>query len=224
MGEPGDPKEAAIITFPPRRIVLLLLPVYVIIGALAGYAAVQAVAGGEGAVAVPAGAAATAALAGVAVTVRVALARARLTGSAVIAPRVLGRRTIPLTDIAGIGLHYASAGNGSGWRCFVWPAHGPRVALSVPPPSHTAPKGTRSRWRTRPGVAPAVDWDYVAGSPAGRAAIAVAERVSAVQGPRGPWATMHRETAATGRGVETAFWSPTGASGPLPGARVISPA
>lgn len=185
-----------VVRFPPRRVLLLLLmPTYLFAAVLASWAAEQALADGQLATAVAAGVAAVAAVGGCGLVLRAACLRVVLTESAVIAPRLLhGRRTVPLDEIVGIGLRYASAGRGSAWAACVWPAEGRRIRLSIPPPSFSSPNGKRQR--PGPGVAPALDWAYVADSPAGRAAIVIARRVAAVQGPNGRWSTMRREEHA----------------------------
>lgn len=145
--------------------------------------------------------------------VRLAVLRPTLRTTRLDTPRPLrGWRTVALSDIAGVGLRYVSNGRATGWRLLVWRREGPAIGITVAQPGHSAPAGHRPRLRPLTGHVPHLDWDYLAASPAGKAALTISEQVTRVQGPGGPLATAARQVSSP-RGFDTAYWSPDGRTG-----------
>jgi hypothetical protein len=209
------------IEFPARRVLLLVIPGFLAVQALAIDTTVQVAEADPWGYAVLAGVVAAAVVLSAAVlqwaAIRGAVGRVRLEPDALVLPgRLHGYRRVPLAVVTGVGMQYVAGGRGSGWRPYVWLGDGRTVRLNIPPPEFAAPKSSRSWRRVRPGQAPPLDWDYVASSPAGRAAMQIGRRVLAVQGPTGAWRTEQRERrAARPDTLHTAFWSPSGDIGAL---------
>ncbi|MDQ1651980.1 MAG: hypothetical protein QOI35_1180 [Cryptosporangiaceae bacterium] len=142
-----------------------------------------------------------------------------LTATVLRTPKPLwGWTTVPLTDITGVGQWYFPDGRFAGWRLFVWGKDGVPIRVPLKPPTHSAPRGQRGLLR-QSNRNPAVNWDYVADSPAGQAALVIDGQVLAVQGDRGPLATTRRESIPLLDNRATAYWSPDGTGGSLVAAR-----
>ncbi|MEO7060356.1 MAG: hypothetical protein ABI083_11590 [Lapillicoccus sp.] len=148
-------------------------------------------------------------------SLRGALLPVVLTDTDVSTPGVVhGRRVVALDAVSGVGLRYLRSGRTNQWRLCVWDEQHGRVVLGVSGPNFSAPKDRRRLLLPRGRSAPELDWDWVADSPAGKAALEIRGRVLAVQGPTGPLASLRREVTADA-GMDTAWWSPDGAIGPL---------
>ena len=147
--------------------------------------------------------------------------RPSLHARSLVLPRILHRdRRLPLTELTGIGLLYEIGGPRAGWFLRVWLIDGNTYGIpsvrsyarghrAADQPA--APPGTPRRHR------PKLDWQRQARTPAGRATLAVARQVLAVQGQSGPLATRAEQTAAPSYGTYLAFWSPDGRIGWLDG-------
>jgi hypothetical protein len=148
--------------------------------------------------------------------IRTAVMQTTLTDQRLLVPRFMhSQQEIGLTEIAGVGLRYVAANRGSGWKLLVWRGDGPGVRLPVKQINYSAPPGQRPLLRQQ---VPALDWNWLNDSDAARAATAIYRQVLAVQGPAGLLATRDRQASADRRGgYETAFWSPDGRIGALPG-------
>src|ERR1035437_4389277 len=75
---------------------------------------------------------------------RLALLRVVLTATHLSTPRILhGWTTVPLAEIAGVGMHYHSGGRAASWCLTVWCAQGSGIGINVEPPNHSAPRRPR---------------------------------------------------------------------------------
>jgi hypothetical protein len=148
---------------------------------------------------------------------RLALLRVVLTATHLSTPRILhGWTTVPLAEIAGVGMHYHSGGRAASWCLTVWCAQGSGIGINVEPPNHSAPRGQRTILK-RPNRPLQVNWEYLADSPAGRAAQLISKQVTDFQGPGGLLATQQRQLTARVIGSgPTAYWSPDGRGGVIP--------
>lgn len=149
---------------------------------------------------------------------RQAFLHKRLTSHSLIVPRPLrGRRSIPLAEISGVGLRYSSAGRSSGWYLKLW-TDATAKTLNLSGPLRYRVPGDRHVFQRTSGYVLAMDSTFLAGTPAGRVATTIFERACEVQGPNGPLIThAYQVTAPSRGGLHTAYWSPDGPCGPLPG-------
>src|ERR1035437_11185352 len=76
---------------------------------------------------------------------RLALQRVVLTATHLSTPRIWhGWTTVPLAEIAGVGMHYHSGGQAASWCLIVWRAQGAGIGINVKPPNHSAPRAQRT--------------------------------------------------------------------------------
>lgn len=152
---------------------------------------------------------------------REVLWRPTLRTRTLVLPRALHRaRQLPLAEMSGVGLLYEIGGPRAGWFLRVWMTDGNTYGIGAVrsyarghrPPDQPAPPDGTPRWHR-----PKLDWQRQADTPAGRATLAIAKQVLAVQGPSGPLAEWAEQTVAPSYGTYLAFWSPDGRMGWLEG-------
>jgi hypothetical protein len=140
-----------------------------------------------------------------------------LTTTRLVLPNFLrGWQTVDLAAVGGVGLRYhlATEANPGEWRLLLWLDDGTQRSLKVGSVRRLGlwsttwrdPR-TEEEWRH--------EWGLLAASPAGRAALRIAEQVRLVQGPHGLYDTRHDEISAARGSYETAYWSPGGRLGRL---------
>jgi hypothetical protein len=159
---------------------------------------------------------------------RLASTYAFVTNRFVSTPRLWGRRVISLVEITGVGLRYVPGQRYFTWLLKVWPNDEDSrwadnsVVVDVKQMNRGEPRGLSNRTgfhkhlRAQWDYVPALDWDYLAQTPQGKAATAIYSHALAVQGPHGPLATHARQRTARSPGAsETAYWSPDGELGAI---------
>lgn len=138
-----------------------------------------------------------------------------LTSSQLLAPGTLtGWNVVDLAGVSGVGLRYIDPHDGQTlpfWDMFVWREDGSRVELEIGREPRYRHQGLGRTEEDR-----RVTWRYLADTPMGRAAIHIADQVTAVQGADGLLAKDRRETwPSIDDPDEVGFWSPDGQIGRL---------
>jgi hypothetical protein len=138
-----------------------------------------------------------------------------LTSTQLIWPVRRGWRAMELTEVAGVGMRYRWSQDGSSWSLHVWPAEGRSTSVAVDPPQTVSLEDPRGRLRPWTDEQLARISRDLAGSSAGKVAIAaVAAQVKAVQGTHGVRKKRARQqTSGPAYRNELAYWSPDGSIG-----------